>query len=87
MTNLPNPPTEVRPAAYVNMHANGVLDTRWADHIARVVIDTAGIAIHLDLESAAQLAADLIHAVAESGAGQVPDVLLHAFDAAGGEHL
>lgn len=78
-------PTPAPRATYIQMGAHLTLAATWADSIGRVVIaggagQTVPLSIHLDPEAAAQLASDLISAVSASGAGEVPSVLLHAFD-------
>lgn len=88
------PATELPPSTNVSIQLP--LHAHWAGQINRVVIGEDGrdhlgvamsIGIHLSVEQAAQLAADLIEAVSESGAGEVPDVLLMAFGNVGAKTL
>lgn len=74
-------PVDRKPYVSTTMLAD--LTASWADNVGSVVIGSNpyGLSVHLSPTRAAELASDLIHAIAESGAGQVPPELLHAFGA------
>lgn len=74
--------------AYVCQYLLADLTAHWADNISAIIIDSRpyGLSVHLGVEAAGKFAADLIDAIAATGAKFPPESLLLAFmDAA--DHL